>query len=111
MVFAGYGSEQDSGSSPTFCTDPDLGNLYGFYGSGSFFNCISIKKMNYEYVCGVLYRITRNSPYYINFLLIPARKVHKSEMIQSENGGPDCGVSILLLGAMLWSTMLLRERV
>ena len=52
-----------------------------------------------------------NPAYYINFLLIPARKVHKSQMIQSENGGPDCGVSILLLGAMLWSTMLLRERV
>ena len=62
--------------------------------------------MNY-----VVYRITRNSHYYINLLLIPARKVHKSEMSQRENGVPDWGGSFLLLGAILWSTMLLRERV
>jgi hypothetical protein len=39
-------------------------------------------------------------------ILFSARKVHKSEMIQSENGVPDSGISILL-GAMLWSTVVL----
>jgi uncharacterized membrane protein YecN with MAPEG domain len=41
------------------------------------------------------------------FLLFAARKVHKSEMIQSENRGPDRRSGNVALAVVLGSTMLL----